>query len=41
MLLENNPYPQDGRVFPEATALTESGYQVTVIAPAAAGTAIP
>lgn len=37
MLLENNPYPQDGRVRREATALTEAGYSVSVICPAAAG----
>ena len=37
MLLENNPYPQDGRVLREATTLSAAGYQVTVIAPAAAG----
>ena len=34
MLLENNPYPQDGRVRREATALVQAGYRVTVIAPA-------
>lgn len=33
MLLENNPYPQDGRVRREAQALTAAGYSVTVIAP--------
>jgi glycosyltransferase involved in cell wall biosynthesis len=33
MLLENNPYPQDGRVRMEATALAAAGYAVTVIAP--------
>jgi glycosyltransferase involved in cell wall biosynthesis len=37
MLLENNPYPQDSRVLREAATLTEAGYQVTVIAPAAPG----
>lgn len=37
MLLENNPYPQDARVRREANALTEAGYQVTVIAPADRG----
>jgi glycosyltransferase involved in cell wall biosynthesis len=37
MLLENVPYPQDNRVRPEASALTEAGYHVTVIAPAAPG----
>jgi glycosyltransferase involved in cell wall biosynthesis len=34
MLLENNPYPQDGRVRREAVALTKAGFSVTVIAPA-------
>ena len=33
MLLENNPYPQDGRVRQEATSLVAAGHQVTVIAP--------
>jgi glycosyltransferase involved in cell wall biosynthesis len=33
MLLENQPYPQDGRVRRESVALTEAGYQVTVICP--------
>lgn len=33
MLLENNPYPQDGRVRREAEALLEVGHQVSVIAP--------
>lgn len=33
MLLENQPYPQDGRVRRESFALTEAGYQVTVICP--------
>jgi glycosyltransferase involved in cell wall biosynthesis len=37
MLLENNPYPQDGRVRREAATLTEAGYQVSVICPAAPG----
>jgi glycosyltransferase involved in cell wall biosynthesis len=37
MLLENSIYPADPRVFAEATALTEAGYQVTVIAPAVSG----
>ena len=37
MLLENNPYPQDGRVRREATTLTEAGYSVTVIAQRAKG----
>ncbi len=37
MLLENNPYPQDGRVRREAVSLTEAGYRVTVICPAASG----
>ncbi len=39
MLLENNPFPQDGRVRREARALIDAGYQVTVIAPAAPGQA--
>lgn len=34
MLLENSTYPGDFRVMSEATALTEAGYQVVVIAPA-------
>ncbi|NJP05224.1 MAG: glycosyltransferase family 4 protein [Chloroflexaceae bacterium] len=34
MLLENNPYPQDGRVRREANVLVGAGYRVTVIAPA-------
>jgi glycosyltransferase involved in cell wall biosynthesis len=33
MLLENNPYPQDGRVRREAASLTAAGYRVTVICP--------
>jgi glycosyltransferase involved in cell wall biosynthesis len=33
MLLENNPFPQDGRVRQEATTLTTAGYQVSVICP--------
>ncbi|HEX3723145.1 MAG TPA: glycosyltransferase family 4 protein, partial [Nitrolancea sp.] len=33
MLLENQPYPQDGRVRRESFTLAESGYQVTVICP--------
>jgi glycosyltransferase involved in cell wall biosynthesis len=33
MLLENNPYPQDPRVRREARALTDAGYQVTIICP--------
>lgn len=37
MLLENNPYPQDGRVYREATALTAAGYRVSVICPMATG----
>ena len=37
MLLENSPYPQDGRVRREATTLTEVGYSVTVIAQRARG----
>src|SRR5438105_8069157 len=34
MLVENNSYPQDPRVRHEARALTDAGYQVTVISPA-------
>jgi glycosyltransferase involved in cell wall biosynthesis len=37
MLLENCPYPQDGRVRREATTLTGAGYHVTVIGPASKG----
>lgn len=37
MLLENNAYPQDGRVRREADSLQRAGYQVTVICPAAPG----
>src|SRR2546422_11718959 len=37
MLLENNCYPQDYRVRQEARALTDAGYQVTVISPAQPG----
>ncbi len=37
MLLENSVYPRDVRVRREALALTEAGYRVTVISPAAAG----
>jgi glycosyltransferase involved in cell wall biosynthesis/peptidoglycan/xylan/chitin deacetylase (PgdA/CDA1 family) len=37
MLLENNPYVRDIRVVAEASALTNAGYHVTVIAPAARG----
>ena len=37
MLLENNPYPQDGRVRREAASLSRAGYDVTVIAPAKKG----
>jgi len=33
MLLENNPYPEDGRVRREATALVNAGHQVVVICP--------
>ena len=32
MLLGNNPFPQDTRVYSEAIALVEAGYSVTVIA---------
>src|SRR3989454_489761 len=37
MLVENNSYPQDYRVRREARALTDAGYQVTVISPAQSG----
>ena len=37
MLLENNSYPQDFRVRHEARALTDAGYEVTVISPARPG----
>jgi len=37
MLVENNPYPQDGRVRREANSLTRAGYRVTVISPASQG----
>lgn len=37
MLLENNPYPQDGRVRREATTLASAGYQVSVISPKRTG----
>lgn len=37
MLIENSFYPMDVRVVNEATALTEAGYRVSVIAPALAG----
>lgn len=33
MLLENGPYPRDSRVRAEANALTDAGYEVTVICP--------
>ncbi len=33
MLLENQPFPQDGRVRRESFALVEAGYQVTVVCP--------
>ncbi len=39
MLLENNPYPQDGRVRREATALVAAGHRVVVICPADTGQA--
>jgi glycosyltransferase involved in cell wall biosynthesis len=35
MLLENEPYPQDGRVRQEAQSLVNAGYRVSVIAPKA------
>ena len=37
MLLENNPYPQDPRVRPEAESLVAAGHSVEVIAPRAKG----
>jgi len=37
MLLENLPYPQDHRVFREASALTAAGYRVSVICPRGKG----
>jgi glycosyltransferase involved in cell wall biosynthesis len=37
MLLENEPYPQDGRVRREATTLAAADHQVSVICPAAKG----
>lgn len=39
MLLENNCFPQDVRVRNEANALTEAGYQVSVICPTRPGMA--
>lgn len=39
MLLQNQPYPQDPRVRPEAETLASAGYQVTVVAPRAGGQA--
>lgn len=33
MLIENRPAPADARVWPEALALAEAGYEVTVISP--------
>jgi glycosyltransferase involved in cell wall biosynthesis len=37
MLLENCPYPRDGRVRQEAIALVSAGYQVSVICPKGPG----
>jgi glycosyltransferase involved in cell wall biosynthesis len=37
MLVENNPYPQDIRVFQEAVALKSNGYTVSVVSPAKQG----
>jgi glycosyltransferase involved in cell wall biosynthesis len=37
MLLENNPYPGDRRVFREASALVAAGHDVTVICPRSKG----
>jgi glycosyltransferase involved in cell wall biosynthesis len=39
MLLENDAYPQDGRVVNEAQTLSEAGHAVTVICPARRGQA--
>lgn len=39
MLLENNPYPQDARVRPEAATLSRAGFEITVIAPGKEGQA--
>lgn len=33
MILENNPYPRDRRVYNEAMSLTRHGYQVSIICP--------
>ena len=33
MLLENNPYPHDGRVRREAQTLVDAGYEVSIISP--------
>lgn len=35
ILVENRPFPQDVRVLPEARALVDAGYQVSVISPTA------
>jgi glycosyltransferase involved in cell wall biosynthesis len=35
ILVENRPFPQDVRVLPEARALVDAGYQVSVICPTA------
>ena len=37
MLLENNPFPQDGRVRREANTLAAAGYRVSVVAPRGPG----
>jgi glycosyltransferase involved in cell wall biosynthesis len=37
MLIENVPFPQDPRVFPEAQALISNGFRVSVICPALSG----
>jgi glycosyltransferase involved in cell wall biosynthesis len=37
MLVENNSFPEDVRVLPEAQALIEEGYRVSVISPARKG----
>lgn len=37
MLLENEDYPRDNRVYKQATALIQAGYEVAVICPASPG----
>jgi glycosyltransferase involved in cell wall biosynthesis len=41
VVIENNPYPYDGRARPQVTALLEAGYRVTVCAPAGYGMDAP